>query len=257
MGFKMWFGIISLFPDMFDILNIGITGRAQQNQLLQITCWNPRDFATDKHRSIDDKPYGGGSGMLMMAEPLHTAIFEAKKAAPTHHTPVIYLSPQGRRFDQAAATELVTQQSAILVAGRYEGIDERIIEQTIDEEWSIGDYILTGGELAAMVIIDTVSRLIPGTIGNEDSVLQESLTTGLLKYPQYTRPEQFLSTNVPDILLSGHHQQIAQWRLKQSLGKTWLKRPDLLAKKQLSEEEASLLTEFIEEFLQNTSRKSS
>ena len=250
----MWFGIISLFPDLFAILNSGVTGRAKQKQLLDITCWNPRDFATDKHRSVDDKPYGGGPGMLMMAKPLHAAIMEAKKAAPSP-TPVIYLSPQGRRFDQNMAIELVAQQSAILIAGRYEGIDERIIENDIDEEWSIGDYILTGGELAAMVVIDAVSRLIPGCVGDQDSIAKDSLTTGLIKYPQYTRPEVFLETTVPDVLLSGHHQQIERWRLKQSLGKTWLKRPDLLAKKQLNPEEASLLTEFIEEFLQKTPPK--
>ncbi|OGT34912.1 MAG: tRNA (guanosine(37)-N1)-methyltransferase TrmD [Gammaproteobacteria bacterium RIFCSPHIGHO2_12_FULL_37_14] len=250
----MWFGVISLFPEVLGVLNSGVTGRAKQNQLLQINCWNPRDFATDKHRSVDDKPYGGGPGMLMMAEPLHAAICDAKKAAP-ENTSVIYLSPQGKRFDQEIASQFAAKGSLILVAGRYEGIDERIIQQDIDEEISIGDYILTGGELAAMVIIDTISRLIPGTVGDHHSVSLDSLTSGLLKYPQYTRPEHFLDDKVPEILLSGHHQQIEHWRLKQSLGKTWLKRPDLLAKKQLSQEEISALNEFIEEFLQKNSRK--
>lgn len=243
----MWFGIISLFPEMFQALNSGITGRAIQDQLLNIEYWNPRDFATNKHQSVDDRPYGGGPGMVMMTEPLGAAIQAAKQAARQPHT-VIYLSPQGKQFNQEAASQLIAKESVIFLAGRYEGVDERIIEQEIDEEWSIGDYILTGGELAAMVMIDACTRLIPGAVGDEDSVFQDSLTCGLLKYPQYTRPENFAGLPVPDVLLSGHHQQIKSWRLKQSLGKTWLKRPDLLARKHLSEEELALLTEFIREF---------
>lgn len=246
----MWFGIVSLFPEMFQALKVGITGRALKDQLLKVDFWNPRDFALDKHKSVDDHPYGGGPGMVMMAEPLQAAIQAAKKAAsPSLKPTVIYLSPQGRAFNQEAAAEFATKKSIILVAGRYEGIDERIIEQEIDEEWSIGDYILTGGELAAMVVIDAVSRLIPGTVGDEDSVTQDSLTTGLLKYPQYTRPENFEGSVVPKVLLSGHHKHIERWRLKQSLGKTWLKRPDLLEKMRLNNIELELLTEFIEEFL--------
>lgn len=248
----MWFGIISLFPEMFQALNVGITGKAIKSQLLKLDLWNPRDFATDKHKSVDDRPYGGGPGMVMMAEPLLTTIHTAKKAAEGKAT-VIYLSPQGKKFDQHKAAELVSKESVILVTGRYEGIDERIIEQEIDEEWSIGDYILSGGELAAMVIIDAVARLIPGVVGDQNSVTQDSLTSGLLKHPQYTRPEiisEFAEAKVPDVLLSGHHEDIDQWRLKQSLGKTWLKRPDLLAKKELTDEELTLLTEFIIEFLQ-------
>lgn len=245
----MWFGIVSLFPEMFQALNVGITGRALKEKLLEIKLWNPRDFATDKHQSVDDRPYGGGPGMVMMAEPLQAALHAAKQTA-TEKPIIIYLSPQGRRFDQEAAAELVAKKSVILLAGRYEGIDERIIEQEIDEEWSIGDYILTGGELAAMVMIDAVTRLIPGVVGDENSVSQDSLTSGLLKFPQYTRPENFAGSIVPNVLLSGHHQQIDQWRLKASLGKTWLRRPDLLAKKPLTEEENALLNEFIEDFLQ-------
>lgn len=244
----MWFGIISLFPDMFQSLNSGITGRALKDNLLKLDFWNPRDFTTDKHKSVDDKPYGGGPGMVMMAEPLQAAIHAAKSAAVEPPT-VVYLSPQGRRFDQEAAQEFASQKSLVLLAGRYEGIDERIIEQEVDEEWSIGDYILTGGELAAMVMIDAVTRLIPGAVGDENSVSQDSLTTGLLKYPQYTRPEVFSGAAVPEVLLSGHHKQINEWRLKTSLGKTWLRRPDLLSKKQMSEEELRLLAEFIEKFL--------
>jgi tRNA (guanine37-N1)-methyltransferase len=244
----VWFGIISLFPDMFQSLNSGITGRALKDNLLKLDFWNPRDFTTDKHKSVDDKPYGGGPGMVMMAEPLQAAIHAAKSAAVEPPT-VVYLSPQGRRFDQEAAQEFASQKSLVLLAGRYEGIDERIIEQEVDEEWSIGDYILTGGELAAMVMIDAVTRLIPGAVGDENSVSQDSLTTGLLKYPQYTRPEVFSGAAVPEVLLSGHHKQINEWRLKTSLGKTWLRRPDLLSKKQMSEEELRLLAEFIEKFL--------
>lgn len=243
----MWFGIVSLFPEMFQALNAGITGRAIKEQLITLEYWNPRMFATDKHQSVDDRPYGGGPGMLMMVEPLKAAIQTAKNAAIKKPT-VICLSPQGRMFDQEGAAELASKESLIFVAGRYEGIDERLIEQEIDEEWSIGDYILTGGELAAMIMIDAITRLLPGAVGDNDSITQDSITTGLLKYPQYTRPEYLGSARVPEVLLSGHHQQIEQWRLKQSLGRTWLRRPDLLAKKPLSSEEAALLAEFIEEF---------
>jgi len=243
----MWFGVITLFPDMFQALNAGITSRAMREKRLTLALWNPRDFATDKHNSVDDHPYGGGPGMVMMAEPLCAAIRAAKLAAPS--TPrVIYLSPQGKAFTQEAAVELYNHQSLIFIAGRYEGIDERIIQQEVDEEWSIGDYVLTGGELAAMVMIDTISRLIPGTVGDEESVNQDSLTSGLLKYPQYTRPENYNNQPVPDVLLSGHHKQIASWRRKQSLGRTWQKRPDILAKMTLNREDSGLLAEFIEEY---------
>jgi tRNA (guanine37-N1)-methyltransferase len=242
----MWFGIISLFPEMFSALNVGITGRALKEKLIQLQLWNPRDYATDKHQSVDDRPYGGGPGMVMMAEPLKAAITAAKQVAPKE-TSVVYLSPQGTHFNQAAAVDLASRKSLILLAGRYEGIDERTIEQEVDEEWSVGDYILTGGELGAMIMIDVITRLMPGAVGDGDSVTQDSLTSGLLKYPQYTRPEHFGGLAVPDVLLSGHHQQIERWRLKASLGKTWLRRPDLLAKMTLSEEEQELLAEFIEE----------
>lgn len=250
----MWFGVISLFPEMLQALHVGITGRALKQGLLKIESWNPRDFALDKHKSVDDHPYGGGPGMVMMAEPLKAAIYAAKKAAQTTPT-VIYLSPQGKKFDQTAAVALADKKSIILLAGRYEGIDERIIEQEIDAEWSIGDYILTGGELAAMVMIDAMTRLIPGAIGDQDSVTQDSLSSGLLKYPQYTRPDDLDGAKVPELLLNGNHRVIERWRLKHSLGNTWLKRPELLAQRQLSEEEQSLLTEFINEFLQNKARK--
>jgi tRNA (guanine37-N1)-methyltransferase len=246
----VWFGIVSLFPEMFQALDAGITGRALKDKLIQLECWNPRDFATDKHKSVDDRPYGGGPGMVMMAEPLKQAIHAAKSAAPTENPTVIYLSPQGRHFDQDAAVELIAKKSVIFLSGRYEGVDERLIEQEVDEEWSIGDYILTGGELAAMIMIDAVTRLIPGTVGDQDSVVLDSLTSGLLKYPQYTRPDQFMGKSVPEVLLGGNHQDIHTWRLKASLGRTWLRRPDLLQKKRLTDEELALLTEFIEDFLQ-------
>jgi tRNA (guanine37-N1)-methyltransferase len=243
----MWFGLITLFPEMFTALNSGVAGRAIKEKILEVNFWSPRDFATDKHQCVDDKPYGGGPGMVMMAEPLQAAIQAARESAKSPPT-VIYLSPQGQRFDQKAAERFASLKSIILVSGRYEGIDERIIESEIDEEWSIGDYILTGGELAAMVMIDATSRLLPGVVGDDQSVEQDSLTTGLLKYPQYTRPEVFGSLTVPPILLSGHHANVKRWRMQQSLGRTWLRRPDLLAKKTLTREEQALLDEFIDNF---------
>lgn len=242
----MWFGIITLFPEMFSALNSGITSRALKENIMQIQCWNPRDYSTDKHQSVDDNPYGGGPGMVMMPEPLQAAIQAANAAAPSPPT-VIYLSPQGRQFDQKAAERLVTLKSVVMIAGRYEGIDERIIESEVDEEWSLGDFILTGGELAAMAMIDAASRLLPGVVGDDQSVLQDSLTTGLLKYPQYTRPEIFADLAVPPVLMSGHHAQIKRWRTKMSLGRTWARRPDLLAKMVLSKEDQALLDEFIDE----------
>lgn len=242
----MWFGIITLFPEMFSALQTGITGRAIRKKLLEIDIFNPRDYTLNKHQTVDDHPFGGGPGMVMAAAPLLAAIKKAKahaKKAPK----VIYLSPQGRTFNQQAASRLYREEALILIAGRYEGIDERVIEQEVDEEWSIGDYILTGGELPAMVMVDTISRLIPHVLGDYESVVQDSITSGLLKHPQYTRPEKLLDTQVPKILLSGNHQAIRAWRLKQSLGRTWLKRPDLIAKKKLNPEETRLLNEFISE----------
>jgi len=247
-----WIGMISLFPDMFQALSSGIIGKALTNQLLTIEHWNPRDFALNKHQSVDDSPYGGGAGMVMMAEPLIAAIKAAREKAPSNPT-VVYLSPQGRLLDQEGILELANNTSLILVSGRYEGIDERVIQQEIDSEWSIGDYILSGGELPAMVMIDAMTRLIPGVVGDQESVTSDSLLSGLLKYPQYTRPEVVNNQAVPSVLLSGHHKQIHNWRLKQSLGKTWLRRPDLLAKLRLSQEESQLLSEYIEEFLKESS----
>lgn len=242
----MWFGVVTLFPEMFAALDSGITGRAIREELLKVELWNPRDFTQDKHRTVDDRPYGGGPGMIMMAQPLQAAIQAAKLVAPSKPV-VVHLSPQGKHLTQASAEKLLAQQNLILVAGRYEGIDERLLELEADEEWSIGDYILSGGELAALVMIDVLTRLIPGALGHEDSAAEDSLSSGLLKHPQYTRPETMNGLAVPDVLMSGNHQAIERWRLKQSLGKTWLKRPDLLIKKSLDKDQLALLMEFIQE----------
>lgn len=218
----MWIGVISLFPDMFRaITDFGVTGRAVKRGLLEINLWNPRDFAHDKHRTVDDRPYGGGPGMLMMVQPLRDAIQAAKQAAGDD-VKVIYLSPQGKKLTQSGVAELAQHQKLILVAGRYEGIDERVIQSEIDEEWSIGDYVLSGGELPAMTLVDAVSRLVPGVLGDMASAEQDSFTDGLLDCPHYTRPENLDGVMVPDVLLSGNHEHIRRWRLKQSLGRTWM-----------------------------------
>lgn len=243
----MWIGVISLFPEMFRaITEHGVTGRAVKSGLLQIECWNPRDFTHDKHRTVDDRPYGGGPGMLMMVQPLRDAIHAAKQAAGDG-AKVIYLSPQGRKLTQAGVTELATNQKLILVAGRYEGIDERVIQTEVDEEWSIGDYVLSGGELPAMALIDAVSRLVPGVLGDQASAEQDSFTDGLLDHPHYTRPEVLDGLAVPEALTSGNHEVIRRWRLKQSLGRTWQRRPELINNLALTDEQESLLAEYVRE----------
>jgi tRNA (guanine37-N1)-methyltransferase len=243
----MWIGVISLFPEMFRaITEHGVTGRAVKSGLLQIECWNPREFTHDKHRTVDDRPYGGGPGMLMMVQPLRDAIHAAKQAAGDG-AKVIYLSPQGRKLTQAGVTELATNQKLILVAGRYEGIDERVIQTEVDEEWSIGDYVLSGGELPAMTLIDAVSRLIPGVLGDQASAEQDSFTDGLLDHPHYTRPEVLDGLAVPEALTSGNHEVIRRWRLKQSLGRTWQRRPELINNLALTDEQESLLAEYVRE----------
>ncbi|WP_440864890.1 tRNA (guanosine(37)-N1)-methyltransferase TrmD [Symbiopectobacterium purcellii] len=240
----MWIGVISMFPEMFrSVVDYGVTGRAVKNGLLNVTCWNPRDFTYDRHRTVDDRPYGGGPGMLMMVQPLRDAIHEAKAAAGDGAR-VIYLSPQGRKLDQEGVRQLATHQKLILVCGRYEGIDERVIRTEIDEEWSIGDYVLSGGELPAMVLIDSVSRFIPGVLGHESSAEEDSFADGLLDCPHFTRPEVLEGVEVPPVLLSGNHAEIRRWRLKQSLGRTWLRRPELLKSLALTDEQTALLTEF-------------
>lgn len=243
----MWIGVISLFPDMFRaITDFGVTGRAVKRCLLEINLWNPRDFAHDKHRTVDDRPYGGGPGMLMMVQPLRDAIQAAKQAAGDD-VKVIYLSPQGKKLTQSGVAELAQHQKLILVAGRYEGIDERVIQSEIDEEWSIGDYVLSGGELPAMTLVDAVSRLVPGVLGDMASAEQDSFTDGLLDCPHYTRPENLDGVMVPDVLLSGNHEHIRRWRLKQSLGRTWQRRPELLNNLALTDEQAKLLAEYVQE----------
>ncbi|MCW0505680.1 tRNA (guanosine(37)-N1)-methyltransferase TrmD [Aeromonas piscicola] len=243
----MWIGVISLFPEMFRaITEHGVTGRAVKSGLLQIECWNPREFTHDKHRTVDDRPYGGGPGMLMMVQPLRDAIHAAKQAAGDG-AKVIYLSPQGRKLTQAGVTELATSQKLILVAGRYEGIDERVIQTEVDEEWSIGDYVLSGGELPAMTLIDAVSRLVPGVLGDQASAEQDSFTDGLLDHPHYTRPELLDGLAVPEALTSGNHEVIRRWRLKQSLGRTWQRRPELINNLALTDEQESLLAEYVRE----------
>ena len=243
----MWIGIISLFPEMFKaVTDFGVTGRAVKQNLLQIQCWNPRDFTLDKHKTVDDRPYGGGPGMLMMVQPLKDAIQAAKQEAG-EGAKVIYLSPQGRPLDQAGVESLAKNQKLILLCGRYEGIDERLIESEVDEEWSIGDYVLTGGELPAMVLIDTVARFIPNVLGKKASAEEDSFAQGLLDCPHYTRPEVLDNLTVPPVLMSGNHEEIRKWRLKKSLERTWLRRPELLEGLALTDEQNKLLAQIKEE----------
>lgn len=237
-------GVVSLLPEMFESLKHGVVGRAIEQNLAKVDYWNPRDWAPGSYRQVDDKPYGGGPGMVMMYEPLHGAIMQAKQQMPTD-CKTIYLSPQGRVIRQTDLNLLVSKkQSLLFVAGRYEGIDERIIEHHIDEEWSLGDFVLSGGELAAMVFIDALIRLIPGSLGHPVSAEQDSFMNGLLDHPHYTRPATIDGFDVPPVLLGGNHRDIESWRRKQILGKTWLKRPDLLEKVELNEKDKQLLAEF-------------
>jgi tRNA (guanine37-N1)-methyltransferase len=243
-GSPLKIAVISIFPDMFAaIANFGITSRALKQGLVELKTWTPRDFAHDRHSTVDDRPFGGGPGMVMMVQPLRDAI-EAAKLWAGAEAKVIYLSPQGRTLDQQGVTALASYPNMILIAGRYEGIDERLLDTVIDEEWSIGDYVLSGGELPAMVLIDAVTRLIPGALGHAQSAEQDSFTAGLLDCPHYTRPEELDGMRVPDVLMSGNHEHIRRWRLKQALGRTWLKRPDLLRAINLTEEQQTLLTEY-------------
>ncbi|MBV1960281.1 MAG: tRNA (guanosine(37)-N1)-methyltransferase TrmD [Oleibacter sp.] len=249
----MWFGVVTLFPEMLQALTEqGVSGRAVKQDKVSVECWNPRDFTHDKHQTVDDRPYGGGPGMLMKVQPLRDAI-HAAKAAAGEGAKVIYMSPQGRKLDQQGVLELVQQEKLILVAGRYEGIDERLIDDEIDEEWSIGDFVLSGGELAAMTLMDAVIRLVPGVLGHEQSAQQDSFMEGLLDCPHYTRPEDYDGQLVPEVLLSGNHEKIRKWRLKQALGRTWQRRPDLLAALELTTEQQKLLTEYLDENAENSS----
>mgnify|MGYP000399790939 FL=1 len=236
--------VVTLFPEEFrPLVDLGVTGRAIREGRVRLDTWNPRDFATDRHRTVDDRPYGGGPGMVMAVEPLRSIIRAAREQAGGRAR-VALMSPQGRVLDQAGASELAGREELILVCGRYEGIDERLIELEIDEEWSIGDYVLSGGELAAAVLIDAVTRLLPGVLGHGQSAEQDSFTDGLLDCQHYTRPETVEGKGVPPVLLSGDHAAIERWRRKQSLGRTWLRRPELLAGLELDAESAQLLAEF-------------
>lgn len=231
-------------PDMFACLNAGITGRAIEQKLIKVDCFNPRDWSNPPYRQVDDKPYGGGAGMVMMYEPLNKAIQHAREQLPKKCN-TIYLSPQGKQVKQCDLNRVAKEkQPLIFLTGRYEGVDERIITNHVDEEWSLGDFVLSGGELAAMVFIDAITRLLPGALGHEASAAQDSFMNGLLDYPHYTRPAEVGGLSVPAVLLSGNHRDIERWRLKQSLGQTWLKRPDLIDKLELSEKQKTLLDEF-------------
>lgn len=240
----MRIGVVTLFPEMFRALTeYGVTGRAVRSGLIEVSCVNPRDFAHDRHRTVDDRCYGGGPGMLMMVQPLRDAIHAAKAAGEGGK--VIYLSPQGRRLDQKLVQQLAREPRLILVAGRYEGIDERVIQTEIDLEVSVGDYVLSGGELPAMTLIDAVSRLVPGVLGKQESAEQDSFTDGLLDCPHYTRPEVLDGLTVPEVLLSGNHAAIRRWRMLQALGRTWERRPDLIEGLALTGEQEELLAEFV------------
>jgi tRNA (guanine37-N1)-methyltransferase len=239
------FDVVTLFPEMFAAVTAsGITRKALEAGLWRLETWNPRDFTTDNYRTVDDRPYGGGPGMVMLAEPLEKAL-DAVRAAGGGR--VIYLSPQGRKLDHAKVMELAGRTAVTLLCGRYEGVDERLLRRRVDEELSLGDFVLSGGELAAMAVIDAVVRQLPGALGDGQSAAEESFAAGLLDCPQYTRPETYAGEKVPEVLLSGHHEQIRRWRLKQALGRTWLRRPELLAARRLSTEEQRLLEEFKQE----------
>ncbi len=237
--------VVTLFPEQVEqIAGFGVTGRAAERGLLALRTWNPRDYADDRHRTVDDRAYGGGPGMVMKVEPLGSTIRAARDALP-QGSPTVYLSPQGRVLDQALVNELAQQPGLLLVAGRYEGVDERVLEQEVDMEVSIGDYVLSGGELPAMVLIDALSRQLPGALGDAESARQDSFAaSGLLDHPHYTRPEVADNGQVPSVLLGGDHEAIRRWRLKQALGRTWERRPDLLERRELNEEERCLLAEY-------------
>ncbi|MEH6466434.1 MAG: tRNA (guanosine(37)-N1)-methyltransferase TrmD [Porticoccus sp.] len=239
--------LVTLFPEMFAALtDYGISGRAIKQGLLDVALFNPRAHTSDRHQTVDHRPYGGGPGMVMMIEPLREAIAEAREWIGEQAT-VVYLTPQGRVLDQGGVKTLVTRENLILVTGRYEGVDERLIQLEVDEEWSIGDYVLSGGELPAMVMLDALIRQLPGALGHADSAVQDSFAEGLLDCPHYTRPEQYEDLTVPEVLLSGNHEKIRQWRLMQSLKRTWERRPDLLDRLKLSDEQQEILDRVVKE----------
>jgi tRNA (guanine37-N1)-methyltransferase len=239
--------VVTIFPEMVTtIAEYGVVGRAVERELVSLDCQNPRDFTVDAHRTVDDRPYGGGPGMVLKYEPAAAAIAAAKETLPAG-APVVCLSPQGALFDQAAAQRIAGLPGIVLLAGRYEGIDERLIESHVDEELSLGDFVLSGGEIAAMAVIDAVVRLLPGVLGDEASASQDSFMDGLLDHPHYTRPEETDGRRVPEVLLSGDHARIAKWRYQQALGRTFQRRPDLVEKLDLNDEQQKLLDEYLEE----------
>jgi len=243
----MQFGVVSLFPEMVGTIGeYGVVGRAEQRGLISLDVENPRDHTSDVHRTVDDRPYGGGPGMVMKFAPVAAAIDAAKGKLP-EGCPVVYLSPQGQVFDQAMARRFAELPGLVLMAGRYEGIDERLIESHIDAEVSLGDFVLSGGEIAAMAVIDAIVRLLPGVLGDAESAAQDSFMEGLLDHPHYTRPEEIEGRKVPDVLLSGDHAEIARWRYQQALGRSFLRRPDLVEKLDLSDEQQRLLDKFLKE----------
>jgi tRNA (guanine37-N1)-methyltransferase len=240
----MRIAVVSLFPQMIrEALDHGVIGRAQERGVFAVDCFDPRDYTADAHRTVDDRPYGGGPGMVLMAPPVRSAIRAAAALLPPGSRRV-YLGADGRKFEQSMAREACRWPGLVLVAGRYEGLDERLIEHEIDEEWSIGDYVLSGGELPALVVIDAIVRLMPGTLGSSESALQESFSDGLVDWPHYTRPQALDGHAVPAVLASGDHAAIHRWRLQQALGRTWLRRPELLELRGMSDEERKLLEEF-------------
>jgi len=244
--------VVTLFPEMVEtLIRFGVTGRAVERGLLTVATWDPRDETHDRHRTVDDRPYGGGPGMVMKVQPLRDTLRRAR-AAVEQPGKTIYLSPQGRPLTQEGVRELAAEPRLILLAGRYEGIDERLIEAEVDEEWSIGDYVLSGGELAALVVIDAVARLLPGALNDGESAEQDSFMDGLLDCPHYTRPDEIEGRRVPAVLLSGDHAAIARWRRRQALGRTWLRRPDLLARQTLDRQDRVLLDEFIRDYREKT-----
>lgn len=241
------FDIVTLFPPMFDAISQhGITARALENKLYSLSLWNPRDYTTDNHRTVDDRPYGGGPGMVMLAEPLEQAIQAAKAkqiAAGVAKPKVIHMSPSGKPLTHEIVMQLLAEQGLVVLASRYEGVDQRLLDRLVDAEYSIGDYVLSGGELPAMVLMDAIVRQLPGALGDADSAIEDSFVDGLLDCPHYTRPEEYAGAKVPDVLTSGNHAKIKQWRLKMSLKRTRDQRPDLLAVRSLSKEESRLLKE--------------
>ena len=253
----MQLGIVTLFPEMFAaVTEHGISGRAVRSGLMNLELFNPRDYTTDKHRTVDDKPFGGGPGMLMKTEPLMASIAAARQAVRQKQTigekaRVIYLSPQGQTLKQDSIIDLAKRESMVLLCGRYQGIDNRVLENEIDEEWSLGDFVISGGELAAMTLIDAMTRFQPGALGDEGSALEDSFSNGLLHSPEYTRPQSIAGSDVPEVLLSGDHEAIRKWRMKQSLGATWLKRPDLLQAMSLEIEQEELLKQFKQDYVRD------